>query len=173
MRSWGFSALFSRWLQIEAGTRRASFLDVDLSAVFAQVTEAFAPAADDVGKRLTAAYIEPGLVTFGDKELLAQMVVNLVENAIGHTPAGTLIEVSLASDSGRIVGTVRDNGPGIEPEEYERIFERFYRRDASRSIPGNGLGLSLVRAIANIHDIRVEVHDAGPGLLVKLIFRPA
>ena len=166
-----FDALL-RIAQIEAGTRRAAFRDVDLSAVFAHVVEAFAPAATDAGKRLNVK-IQPGLITLGDKELLAQMMVNLVENAIGHTPVGTLIEVTLASDGDRIVGTIRDNGPGVIPEEHERIFERFYRSEASRSIPGNGLGLSLVRAVASIHGIQVEVRDAGPGLLVKLIFRPA
>ena len=163
-----FNALL-RIAQIEAGTRRAGFSELDLSNVFATVVEAFAPAAEDAGKRLDAK-IKPTIRFSGDRELLTQMLANLVENAIRHTPAGTRIEVALGSDHQRIVGAVTDNGPGAPAEERERIFRRFYRLEQSRSTPGNGLGLSLVKAVADLHDIALEVRDAKPGLQIVMRF---
>jgi len=163
-----FGALL-RIAQIEAGTRRAGFRDLDLSAAFATVVEAFAPAAEDAGKRLDAK-IKPAIRISGDRELLTQMLANLIDNAIRHTPAGTRIEVSLGSDRERIVGTVTDNGPGAPPEERQRMFQRFYRLEHSRSTPGSGLGLSLVKAVADLHAIGLEVRDAEPGLQIVMRF---
>jgi signal transduction histidine kinase len=163
-----FSALL-RIAQIEAGTRRSGFAELDLSAVFTNVVEAFAPAAEDAGKRLDAK-IKPAIRMSGDRELLTQMLANLVDNAIRHTPAGTRIELSLGSDHDRIVGTITDNGPGAPSEERERIFQRFYRLEHSRSTPGSGLGLSLVKAVADLHGIALDVGDAGPGLRIIMGF---
>ena len=163
-----FSALL-RIAQIEAGTRRSGFRELDLSAIFTTVVDAFAPAAEDAGKRLDAK-IKPGIRVAGDRELLTQMLANLIDNAIRHTPAGTHIEVSLGSDSERIIGAVSDNGPGAPPEECERIFKRFYRLEHSRSTPGSGLGLSLVKAVADLHGIAISVRDAEPGLQIVLRF---
>ncbi len=163
-----FGALL-RIAQIEAGTRRAGFGEFDLSAVFANVADAFAPAAEDAGKRLDAK-IKPAIRFVGDRELLTQMLANLVENAIRHTPVGTRIEVALGSDHERIVGMVMDNGPGAPAEERERIFQRFYRLEQSRSTPGSGLGLSLVKAVADLHGITLEVRDAEPGLRIVMRF---
>jgi signal transduction histidine kinase len=163
-----FSALL-RIAQIEAGTRRADFRDLDLSAVFANVVDAFAPAVADAGKHLDAK-IKPAIRICGDRELLTQMLANLIENAIRHTPAGTRIEVSLGCDCSRIVGTVSDNGPGTPAEERERIFQRFYRLERSWSTPGSGLGLSLVKAVADLHGIVLEVRDAEPGFLIVMRF---
>jgi signal transduction histidine kinase len=163
-----FGALL-RIAQIEAGTRRSGFREVDLSAVFGNVVDAFALAAEDAGKRLDAK-IKPAIRFSGDRELLTQMLANLVENAIRHTPAGTHIEVSLGSDRERIVGMVTDNGPGAPAEERERIFQRFYRLEHSRSTPGSGLGLSLVKAVADLHSIALDVRDAEPGLQIVMRF---
>ena len=98
------------------------------------------------------------------------MLANLVENAIRHTPDGTRIEVALGSDSEQILGIVSDNGPGTPAEERERIFQRFYRLERSRSTPGSGLGLSLVKAVADLHGIVLEVRDADPGLQFVMRF---
>jgi len=163
-----FGALL-RIAQIEAGTRRSGFRELDLSAVFANVADAFAPAAEDAGKRLEAK-IKPAIRFLGDRELLTQMLANLVENAVRHTASGTRIEVSLGSDRDRTIGTVTDNGPGAPAEERERIFQRFYRLEHSRSTPGSGLGLSLVKAVADLHDIALEVRDAEPGLQIVMRF---
>ncbi len=158
-----------RIAQIEAGTRRSGFRALDLGAVFATVADAFAPAAEDAGKDLEAK-VKQGVQVLGDRELLTQMLANLVENAIRHTPPGTRIEVSLGSDRGRIIGMVADNGQGIPPEESERIFQRFYRLEQSRSTPGSGLGLSLVKAVADLHGIALEVRNAEPGLQIVMRF---
>ena len=163
-----FGALL-RIAQIEAGTRRSGFAELDLSAVFANVADAFAPAAEDAGKRIEAK-IKPAIRFRGDRELLTQMIANLVENAIRHTPAGTCIEVSLGSDRERILGMVTDNGPGAPAEERGRIFQRFYRLEQSRSTPGSGLGLSLVKAVADLHDIALDIRDAEPGLQIVMRF---
>lgn len=166
-----FGALL-RIAQIEAGTRRSGFREFDLSAVFTDVVEAFAPAAEDAGKRLEAK-IKPAIRFLGDRELLTQMLANLVENAIRHTPPDTRIEVSLSSDGKRIVASVTDNGPGVPADERERIFKRFYRLEQSRSTPGNGLGLSLVKAVVDLHGIALQVRDAEPGLRIVMRSRRA
>jgi signal transduction histidine kinase len=165
-----FSALL-RIAQIEAGTRRSGFAPLDLSEIFTTVADAFAPAAEDAGKRLTTS-ITRGVRIAGDRELLTQMLANVVENAIRHTPAGTQIEVSLRREHGIAVGCVSDNGPGVPEDERERVFHRFHRMEHSRTIPGSGLGLSLVKAVADIHAIALAIHDAQPGLQVVMRFQP-
>ncbi|MHB8885980.1 MAG: sensor histidine kinase [Methylovirgula sp.] len=165
-----FGALL-RIAQIEAGTRRAGFRDVDLSGIFTAVIDAFAPAAEDAGQTLTG-QITAEIHVFGDRELLTQMIANLVENAIRHTPAGTRGAVSLYREGDYIIGKIADNGPGVPDEERERLFQRLYRLERSRSTPGSGLGLSLVKAVADLHAIALEVRNAGPGLEVLMRFRP-
>ncbi len=163
-----FAALL-RIAQIEAGTRRAAFSAVELSELFESIAEAYAPVAEDSGRALDAA-VEPGLEIRGDRELLTQMLANLVENAIRHTPEGTRIEIGLRREPGGVVGVVADSGLGIPPEAREKVFQRFYRLDASRSTAGSGLGLSLVAAVADIHGIAITLSDNEPGLKVTLAF---
>lgn len=162
-----FSALL-RIAQIEAGTRRAGFTGVDLSEIFNTIAEAFAPAAEDAGGVLVSA-IAPGLDFIGDRELLTQMLANAVDNAIRHAGRGARIVVGLARDAQTIIGSVADDGPGVPADERDRIFERFHRLPQSRAVPGSGLGLSLVKAVADLHGIALAVEDAGPGL--RLIMR--
>ena len=164
-----FDALL-RIAQIEARTRRSGFREFDLSDVFTTVLDAFAPSAEEAGKSLIGR-IAPDIRIAGDRELLTQMLANLVENAIRHTPAGTRIEVSLHSEGGGVVAAVCDNGPGVPESERERIFRRLHRLEQSRSTPGSGLGLSLVRAVADLHAISLEVLNAHPGLQIVIKFR--
>ena len=164
-----FSALL-RIAQVEAGTRRAGFRDVDLSGILSTVVEAFAPVAEDRGQNLVLDISNDAHV-FGDRELLTQMMANLVENAIRHTPAGTTIATKLYGSRGDFIVSVADNGPGVPENERHQLFQRFYRLERSRSMPGSGLGLSLVKAIAELHEITVEIQDAKPGLAVLLHFR--
>ncbi len=179
-----FSALL-RIAQIESGTRRAGFSEVDLSAVFATLLEFYLPAAEDRGQKL-AGTIAPGIAFHGDRELLTQMVSNLIENAIRHTQVGSRIELSLTGpesggpataavprSSGSAIGIVADSGPGIPAEHREKVFRRFYRLDQSRSTPGSGLGLSLAAAVAHFHGIAIELDDNHPGLRVTLRFPDA
>jgi signal transduction histidine kinase len=163
-----FDALL-RIAQIEAGTRRAGFRDFDLSELFATVVDAFAPSAEEAGKSLLGE-IEPTIHISGDRELLTQMLANLVENAIRHTPAGTRIRVSLGREGQAIVAAVADNGHGVPLGERQRIFRRLYRLERSRSTPGSGLGLSLVKAVVDLHAISLDVLDAHPGLQIIMSF---
>ena len=164
-----FDALL-RIAQIESRTRRAAFRAFDLSEVSATVIDAFAPSAEDAGKCMRGR-IEPEIFILGDRELVTQMLANLVENAVRHTPAGTRIEVSLCRERQGVVASVSDNGPGVPEGERKRIFRRLYRLEQSRLTPGSGLGLSLVKAIADLHDISLEVLDADPGLRIVMKFQ--
>jgi two-component system OmpR family sensor kinase len=105
-------------------------------------------------------------VVIGDENQLRQVVANLVANAVRHTPARTPIEVAVGLESGTAVLEVRDHGPGLSPEHADRVFERFYRVDASRSRGrggGSGLGLSIVSAVVAAHGGQVSVHPTGGG----------
>ncbi|ARP62744.1 two-component sensor histidine kinase [Mesorhizobium sp. WSM1497] len=165
-----FDALL-RIAQIEAGARRARFTDVDLGEVLQTIAEIYADVAEDDGKSLSLA--QPQETTdriHGDRELLTQMFANLVENALRHCPSGTTIKLSVARQGERVVAGVADNGPGIPAEEREKVFQRLYRLDHSRSTSGSGLGLSLVRAIADLHGASITLEDCRPGLAVVVRF---
>jgi signal transduction histidine kinase len=163
-----FSGLL-RIAQIESGSRKAGFRPIDLSEIVERVANAYKAVAEDQAKPLSAA-IEPGVAIVGDGDLLVQMLANLVENAICHTPRRTMIALRLHSDSDGIVAEVTDSGPGIPANEKTKVFERLYRLDASRTTPGSGLGLSLVAAVAALHGIEVTLADNHPGLRVIMRF---
>lgn len=165
-----FDALL-RIAQIEAGARKARFVDLDLGGVVETIAEIYAGVAEDDGKSLSAKMVlDHGSRIHGDRELLTQMFANLVENALRHCPAGTEIELSVTSGDDRILAKVGDNGPGIPAEEREKVFQRLYRLDNSRTTPGSGLGLSLVRAIADLHGASIALEDRHPGLAVVVSF---
>ncbi len=161
-----FAALL-RIAQIESGARKAGFQRVILGLVVANVAEAFTPSAEDQGRRLHV-QIEPDRLVSGDPELLTQLVSNLIENALRHTPAGNPIEVAVRSSGDHIDIVVSDRGPGVPETARDRVFHRFYRGDASRNSAGNGLGLALVAAIAELHSAKIELRDNHPGLIVRV-----
>lgn len=159
-----------RIAQIEATTRRASFQRVDLSAVFQSVADTYAPVAEDMDKRIVAR-VAPDIVARGDRELLVQMLANLVENALKHTPRATMIQVTLDQEPEEgPVGCVSDNGPGIPENKRDKIFDRFYRLEASRRTSGNGLGLALVKAVAELHGATITISDNHNGAVFKIAF---
>ena len=163
-----FAALL-RIAQIEAGTRRAGFRSVDLSALAGTVAEAFGPSAEE-GRRTLSAEAAGSVVVDGDAELLTQALVNMVENALRHTPPGAHVRIGAGRDERGPFLAVRDDGPGAPAGELPRLFDRFYRLERSRSTPGSGLGLALVAAVARLHDARAELGDAAPGLDARIIF---
>lgn len=164
-----FAALL-RIAQIESGSRRASFADVPLEGVVFAVSEIYAPVAEDSGHRLEAR-VEGSATVHGDRELLTQMAANLVENSIRHCPPEAVITVRLAAEGGAPALCVADTGPGIPAAEREKAFRRFYRLDVSRTTAGSGLGLALVKAVAELHGATVELSDNQPGLRVTVSFR--
>jgi len=161
-----FAALL-RISQIEAGARRAAFRSIDLTGLARTVVEAFAPSAEDAGGSL-ALENEAPLVLDGDPELLTQMLVNMVENALRHAGAGAAVVVRCRRIEGAAALSVIDNGPGVPESERARLFDRFHRLEASRSTPGSGLGLALVAAVARLHGGEASLHDAGPGLEARV-----
>jgi signal transduction histidine kinase len=161
-----FSALL-RISQIESGSRRSGFKTVNLSELITSVTEALYPVAEEQGKTINS-NIEKNIELIGDKELLTQLTFNLLENAILHTPDHTKIKVSLRSSGNRTDFIVADHGHGIAEEHRQKVFQRFYRLEQSRTTPGNGLGLSIVAAIADLHEGTLTLFDNKPGLKIVL-----
>ena len=163
-----FAALL-RIAQIESGARRAAFQTLDLTAVARTVVDAFAPSAEEAGQRLTLEDDVPVLVD-GDRELLTQMLVNLVENGLRHAGGRAWVRVRCRAAQGRAILAVADDGPGVPDAERERLFDRFHRLEASRSTPGSGLGLALVAAVAKLHGADASLNDARPGLEAVVSF---
>lgn len=158
-----------RIAEVEEGAARRWFEPVDLGALVADVVEAFQPVADE-DRRPIAAMIAPGCVVLGDRRLIGQAVVNLVENALRHTPPQTRITVGTIERMTTVALFVADTGLGVPPDQRDRIFQRFVRLESARSTPGHGLGLSMVAAVAAIHGATLEAQDAEPGLSVSLTF---
>ena len=159
-----------RIAQIESGMPTRRFTRVDLSGLLRTVVEIYQSMAEEK-EQLFAADIASGLTVWGDRELLTQMIANIIENAMKHSPRGASIDVATRGTPSTIVIAVNDSGPGIPAEERARVFQRFYRLERSRSTPGNGLGLSLVEAIAALHQAGIELTDNRPGLSVELRFK--
>ena len=164
-----FAALL-RIAQIEAGTRRAAFGEVNLGQLVTDAIQTYGAVAEDRGQQVRAEIAGPVAVQ-GDRELLTQMIVNLIENSIRHCPPGTRIAVSLARKNGDAVLSVADTGPGIPPPERDKVLRRFYRLEASRTTAGSGLGLALVKAVADLHGASLELTGNDPGLRVVVRFR--
>jgi signal transduction histidine kinase len=162
------NAVFDKLLQIaevESGARRQTFGPVSLNAIAVNVLELYDPVAEAKGLKLTHA-LEGDPVTAGDGDLLANAMANLLDNAIKYTGAGGAIHVNTQRSESAVAITVRDNGRGIPEAERARVGTRFHRLD--RSVPGWGLGLASVIAIARLHGGALQLDDAGPGLIARL-----
>lgn len=165
-----FEALL-RISQIEAGARKARFRPFDISDIMGSVAEIYSSVAEDNGQSLdfTTRPASPCMVN-GDRELLTQLFVNLVENAINHCPPMTRITLALRAENDGFSASISDDGPGIPEAERELVFRRLYRLDKSRTTSGSGLGLSLVKAIADLHAANITLTDRHPGLGITLLF---
>lgn len=165
-----FNALL-RIAQIEAVNKQEQFEPIDLGAIIRNVGEVFEPIAEDKEMVLETRITEPSAKVMGDPELLTQLLVNLVENSIKHCPVGSHIEIALEQISDATILTVSDDGPGIEPGIREQVLRRFFRAESSRNSPGNGLGLALVKAVADIHSGEIEVLGNNPGTVIQIRFQ--
>jgi signal transduction histidine kinase len=151
----------------EAGAPSGSLGEVDLSAVAADVADLYGPVAEEQGMVLTTDVAE-GVRLRGNRELLGQALVNLVENALKYFEPGSgrqgRIVIGVERAGARVRITVADNGPGIPAEDRARVVERFVRLEKSRTEPGSGLGLSLVAAVAGLHGGEFRIEDNAPGV---------
>jgi len=170
--------VFEKLLQIaeaESGVRARSFEAVDLNGIAKDMVELYDATAEQRQVSLKPAGGGAVLAQV-DRNLVASAVASLIDNAIKYTGPGTTVEVGAYAQPQSVAIVVRDNGPGIPAEERPRVTERFYRLDHSRNLPGNGLGLSIVSAIATLHGGALQLEDAAPGLLARIVLpsgRPA
>jgi signal transduction histidine kinase len=156
--------------QIEGGAVRDRLQPVDLADVALDVVDFLEVDAEDNGFALALQTPDRNMIVRGDRQLLSQMISNLIQNVLIHVPGGGPIIVTLGQDEDRTVMTVSDNGPGIPASERENVLRRLYRLEQSRTTEGNGLGLSLVAAISDLHDATLTLEDNAPGLTVRVVF---
>jgi signal transduction histidine kinase len=162
-----FNALLSI-AELESGTSSDRTECVDLSEIARSAAELYDPVAEETGFTLSAK-LEPGVTIRGDRHLLSQAVTNLLDNALKYAGGGE-IEIRVFSSDGHALLEVADHGPGVPEKDRASVFDRFVRLEPSRTTPGNGLGLSLVRAIVRRHDGAVALVDNRPGLRARLEF---
>jgi len=161
-----FSALL-RISRIESGAYRAAFADFDLAEAVRDICEVYQAAADERQIELLCRAEDP-VAVYGDRELLAQALTNLLDNAIKYTPRGGRVEVRAAREGVLRSLVVADSGPGVPDEEIANLHKRFVRLDNARSEPGNGLGLALVHAVVEQHHGTLVISNRHPGLEVRL-----
>ena len=163
-----FNALL-RIARIETGQRRHAFERVNLATIGNDVADLYAPVAESRGITLRHSGIEAPVD--GDADLIFQSLANLLDNAMKYTPEGGVVTLHVTSDDDTVTVVVADSGPGVPPEEREAVLRRFYRLEPARSAPGSGLGLSLVAAVAELHEAALMLEDNAPGLVVRLRFK--
>lgn len=158
---------FMRISQLEAGTVKARFQDVNLGALIQEVASTYEPVIEDSQRSLIVKISNPCIIK-GDRILLFQLLANLIENSLHHTPIGTEIILS-ARES---VLEVSDNGPGIPESEYQKVLQPLYRLEKSRTSSGSGLGLAMVNTIANLHGAKLSLSSVSnnKGLSVQAKF---
>ena len=162
-----FNALL-RIARIETGRRRHAFRRTDLAAIGNDVADLYAPLAEARGIAFRHSGIEAPVDA--DPDLLFQSLANLLDNAIKYTPEGGAVTLQVTSDDRTVTAVVADTGPGVPPGEREAVLRRFYRLEPARGAPGSGLGLSLVAAVARLHEAALTLGDNAPGLVVRLRF---
>jgi signal transduction histidine kinase len=155
--------------RIESGTYESELGRVELCKTVEDACELYHALAEDKSVTLKCE-AHAGLTVRGDRNLIFQALTNLLDNAIKYAPDGGKVEVALTSGDGVNVLTVSDNGPGIPEEMREKVLQRFFRLDESRSKPGAGLGLCLVQAIAERHHAQLTLSDNAPGLKIEIKF---
>lgn len=164
-------ATFNALLNIaraEAGSARKNVVSVDVVSMVRDVADLYEPAAQAKGITLRVELESHPLSLQGDRQLLAQALVNLVDNAIKFTPAGGEVTLNVKRIGNDVEIAIADNGAGIPAAERDAAVQRFVRLDNAKDVPGSGLGLSLVAAVARLHDGELRLEDNGPGLRAVL-----
>lgn len=153
--------------QAEAGIQRLPFAALDISALCADIGELYEASVDEAGLSLQLACGTP-LMIRGNRDLLAQALSNILDNAIKYTPAGGQIIIRVGQNDGQAEIHVCDTGIGVPLDQHEHIFQRFVRLDTARNLPGNGLGLAQVLATVKVHQGTIRLYDHRPGLCLKI-----
>jgi len=161
-----FNALL-RITRIETERQRGHFKDVDLKKLLEDVSGFYAPLAEEGGVEMDCDLGEARV--HGDRDLLFQAFANMLDNAVKFTPCGGRIHIALARRDDKAIVTITDSGIGVNETEAEKIFQRFYRAEQSRSMPGTGLGLSLVKAVMDLHQGKIKIEPNNPGLKIITI----
>ena len=157
-----FQALM-RIAEIEAGSRRSAFAEMDFGPLLADLADLYGALAEEHGLTLEL-HVPDTLPAYGDRDMIQQALANLLDNAIKFSPPGSTVSLSADLVDKRVRITVADQGPGIPEADRGRATERFFRGEQARSTPGSGLGLALVQAVATLHDGALVLEDAAPGL---------
>jgi signal transduction histidine kinase len=165
-----FRALL-RIAAVEARARRTGIKEISFSDIVTQVVELFEPVAGHVDVDLSAD-IDEGVLIRGDGELLFEAISNLLDNAIKFSPPKTCVRVALSGGAHGPALSVSDQGPGIQVKDRSYVTRRFYRSLQAAAVPGHGLGLSLVAAVAALHGFSLSFEDASPGTTVRLALDP-
>jgi signal transduction histidine kinase len=149
---------------------RDRFTLVDPAALVEEIADLYGPVAEEAGLSFTVA-IDPALRPVRlHRELVSQAITNLIDNALKHGAGGGAVTLRAAADpAGALVIQVEDRGPGIAAADRERALRRFVRLDTARTTPGAGLGMTLIEAVARLHDGRLELADNAPGLIARLV----
>ena len=164
-----FHALL-RIANIEKGKRCPLIGDIDLTRLIQDVIDLYDPVAEEKNIRLEIR-TPTDLKIRGDNDLIFQLFANIIDNAVKFSPTGSTIRLYAKMEKNQIIVSIEDQGPGIPDNEKEKVYKHFYRGDSSRSTPGNGLGLSLVKAVAEHHQAKISLEDAHPGLKVSIAFQ--
>ena len=160
-----FNALL-RITRIESGGYNRNFAVVDLHALVADAIDFYEALAFDKQQVLDVD-LSPGICVVGDRDLLFQAIANLLDNAIKYTPQGGHLGVRLRAFEEAVI-SVWDEGPGVREDERDKVVERFYRTDKTRGLPGNGLGLSMVKAVCEMHKGQLKLKDNQPGFRAEI-----
>ena len=163
-----FSALL-RIARLESGSYKLRSEPIDLSVLVDDAVELYEVVATDRNVSIDLS-VQKNCPLTGDRDLIFQALVNLIDNALKYTPEGGDMRVAVVCNDAQARLSVEDSGPGIPRDDLDRVLERFYRVDASRAAPGSGLGLSLVKAVADIHGAELFIANLTPGLRVEIVF---
>jgi signal transduction histidine kinase len=155
--------------QAESGKHDQDWIPIDLKPFLEELSELYSIAAEEAGIAFSCD-VEHSFMVLAENQLMAQTFTNLLDNAIKFTPKGGQIDINTHFTKDTATIEISDTGPGIPEHKHEEVFERFTRLDNARSTPGNGLGLSLVRAVVDRHNGKIELQDNNPGLKVILTF---
>ena len=159
--------------RIETSDDSSSYTAFSSALLARDLAQTFEPVIEAAGQTLRCDDIpDDGAPIFGDRKMVQQMLVNLIENASRHAGPAAAIELAVHAEHGSAVITVADNGPGIPSDKREEVFQPFRRLNLARGTPGAGLGLALVKAVATRHHARVTLSDNKPGLRVTVSFPP-